>query len=517
LRRPRKGEDPEGRCGLEDETRLQRLYQYACKDAEIEREAYQQLWPLPPEEQQVWLVDLIINARGFFVDRQLAEAARAIAQAAAQQLDTELAQLTGGTVTSIHQVARLKAWLAQQGCSATALDKAAIEKLLAADDLPISVRRALELRQDGAQAAVKKIDAVLSRSDRDSRIRGALRYHGASTGRWSGNGVQPQNLKRPRIEDVDAAVTAVATGDYGHVRRLYPNPLAVIGDITRSMICAAPGHHLIGADFSSIESRDLAWISDEEWKLDSYRRFDATHDPRDEPYCITACKIFRVPDGTFNTESPERKIGKTCDLAFGYQGGLNAWRKFEPDRFSDAEVEQFKQEWRAAHPQIKKFWYAIDRAAWQAVRQREQVIHCGRLLLKCTGMFLFIKLPSGRKLAYPFPRIEIKDREHEVVVFKDASSGQWRDCRVGNGAYGGLWTENIVSAISRDLLAAALIRIERAGYRVVLHVHDEIICEVPIGFGSTEEFKKLMIVSPSWGHGLPIAAKAWCGSRFCKD
>jgi DNA polymerase len=516
-RRPRKDEDPEGCYWLEDQIRLQRLYQYACEDVEIEREAYQQLWPLPPEEEQVWLVDLIINARGFFVDRQLAEAARAIAQAAAPQLDTELAQLTGGTVTSIHQVARLKVWLDQEGCSATVLDKAAIERLLAADNLPITARRALELRQSGAQAAAKKIDALLARCDHDDRIRGALRYHGASTGRWSGKGVQPQNLKRPQIEDVDAAVAAIATGDYSHVRSLYPHPLAVIGDITRSMICAAPGHQLIGADFSSIESRVLAWISDEEWKLDSYRRFDATHDPRDEPYCITACKILCVPDGTFNAESPERKIGKTCDLAFGYQGGLNAWRKFEPDRFSDAEVEQFKQEWRAAHPQIKKFWYAIDRATCQAVRQREQVIYCGRLLLKCTGMFLFIKLPSGRKLAYPFPRIEIKDREHEAVVFKDASSGQWRDCRGGNGAYGGLWTENIVSAISRDLLAAALIRIERAGYRVVLHVHDEIICEVAIGFGSTEEFKKLMIVSPNWAHGLPIAAKPWSGPRFCKS
>jgi DNA polymerase bacteriophage-type len=516
-RRPRKDEDPQGIYWFDDGTREQRRNEYACEDVEIEREAYQQLRPLPSEEQRVWLLDLTINARGFFVDLPLAEAGFTIAQTAAPELNAELAQLTGGKVTSIHQVARLKVWLAQQGSSTTTLNKAEIEKLLAADYLPTTVRRALELRQSGAQAAAKKINALLSRCDRDSRIRGALRYHGASTGRWAGNGVQPQNLKRPQIQDVESAVIAIATGDYAHVRSLYPNPLAVIGDITRSMICAAPGHQLIGADFRSIESRVLAWISDEEWKLDSYRRFDATHDPRDEPYCITACKIFRVPDGTFNAESPERKVGKTCDLAFGFQGGLIAWRKFEPDRFSDAEVERFKQEWRAAHPQIKKFWYAIDRAACQAVRQREQVIPCGRLLLKCTGMFLFIKLPSGRKLAYPFPRIEIKDREHEVVVFKDASFGQWRDCRGGEGAYGGLWTENVVSAISRDLLAAALIRLERAGYRVVLHVHDEIICEVPIGFGSKEDFTELMTVVPSWAHGLPIAARAWCGPRFCKS
>src|SRR5262249_42504740 len=186
----------------------------------------------------------------------------------------------------------------------------------------------------GAQSAVKKIDALLNRAGSDDRIRGAFRFHGAATGRWSGQeGYQAQNLKRPVVEDLDAAIAAVNTGDYAHVRKLYARPLAVVGDCSRSMIIAAPGKELIGADFSAIESRVLAWIAGEQWKLDQYCRFDATHDPRDEPYCITACKIFRVPDGSYNKESPERAVGKTCDLAFGYSGGKNAWRKFEPDRF----------------------------------------------------------------------------------------------------------------------------------------------------------------------------------------
>jgi DNA polymerase len=513
-RRPRKDEDPEQRYWFEDQDRLNRLYQYAMQDVAVERELYQLLRSLSDAELEIWQFDLKVNARGFYVDRKLAEAARIVAEAAAPELNRELADITGGVVSKIGQVAKLKVWLAEQGCTTDALDKAALATLLAQDSLSAPARRALELRRDGAQAASKKITALLARADEDGRIRGAFRYHGASTGRWAGNGFQAQNLKRPATEDIDAAITAVSTGDYAHVRSLYPQPLAVIGDLGRSLICAAPGRRLIGADLGSIESRVLAWIADENWKLDSYRRFDATHDPRDEPYCITACKIFQVPDGSYTDKSPERRVGKTCDLAFGYQGGLNAWRKFEPDRFTDTEVEQFKLDWRAAHPNIKKFWYVVDKAAWEAVRNREHVICCGRLLLKCSGAYLFVKLPSSRKIAFPFPRIEIEDLQHEVVVFKDASAGQWRDIRGGNGAYGGLWTENVVSAISRDLLAAAMLRLEHAGYRIVLHVHDEAVAEVAEDFGSAEEFTRLMIASPPWALGLPIAAKAWVGQRF---
>jgi DNA polymerase len=513
-RRPRKDEDPQALLWFEDEERQQRLHAYGKQDVEVERELDQCLPPLSVDELELWQFDLRVNARGFYVDRKLAEAARSVAQAAAPELDAELTYVTDGAVTRVNQIARLKTWLTQQGCVVETLDKTVVEELLGKEDLPALVRRVLELRQSGAQAAAKKITSLLARCSDDGRIRGAFRFHGASTGRWAANGVQPQNLKHPETEDIDAAIVAVSTGNYAHVRSLYPQPLKVIGDLGRSLICAAPGRRLIGGDLSSIESRVLAWLADENWKLDSYRRFDATHDPRDEPYCVTACKIFRVPDGTYTAESPERKVGKTCDLAFGYQGGVNAWRKFEPDRFTDAEVEQFKQEWRAAHPNIKQFWYAIDRATWEAVRNREQVIHCGRLLLKCSGAYLLIKLPSGRKLSYPYPRIEIEDLQHEVVVFKDASAGQWRDCRGGNGAYGGLWTENVVSAISRDLLAGAMLRLERAGYRIVLHVHDECVAEVPEGFGSTEEFTHLMIASLAWALGLPIAAKVWTGQRF---
>jgi len=515
-RHARQGEDPSQVHWFDDDDRLRRLHDYCRQDVEVERELFDRLPLLSATEHTLWALSCRINERGFCVDRQFAEAARRIAQAAAPKIDADLAEITSGAVTGINQVARLLEWLQDQGCTAKKLDRKAIERQLEKEDLPPAVRRVLELRLGGAQAAVKKIDALLGRAGADHRVRGAFRYHGASTGRWAGEGYQPQNLKRPVVEDVDAAIAAVATGDYEHVCRLYPRPLSVVGDCSRSMICAAPGHVLIGADFSSIESRVLAWIAGEEWKLDAYRRYDATRDPRDEVYCETACKIFRVPSGSYTKDSPERGVGKTCDLAFGYMGGLGAWRKFEPDRFTDQEVETFKTEWRAAHPAIKRFWHDIDRAAKTAVRERGRVVRCDRVSFKCAGAFLFLKLPSGRKLAYPQPRIKAVDEHNQVVVFADNGAGQFHDCRHGDGAYGGLWTENVVSGIARDLLAEAMLRIEAAGYPIVLHVHDEIVAEVPIGFGSAEEFTRLMTRKPAWALELPIAAGAGTGQRYCK-
>jgi DNA polymerase len=515
-RRARRDEDPTGTYWFDDPERLDRLYAYCRQDVEVERELHDRLLALSPTEHALWVLSSKINERGFCVDRKFAEAARRIAQAAAPEIDAELAKLTSGAITGINQVARLLRWLQSHGYAGKTLNKTAIERQLEKEDLSPSVQRVLELRLGGAQAAVKKIDALLARAGNDDRVRGSFRFHGAATGRWAGEGVQPQNLKKPVIEDLDAAIGAVATGDYNLVRKLYPRPLSVVGDCSRSMICAATGHVLIGADFSSIESRVLAWVAGEQWKLDSYRRFDATRDPRDEPYCITACKIFRVPDGTFDKNSPERNVGKTADLAYGYMGGLNAWRKFEPEKFTDAEVEQFKKEWRTAHPAIKRFWHNIDRAAWTAVRERGRIASCGPVAFKCTGAFLQLKLPSGRKLSYPQPRIIGDEREQSVVFVDNSAAGQFRDCRYGQGAYGGLWTENIVSGIARDLLAEAMQRIEAAGYPIVLHIHDELVCEVPIGFGSKKKFTDLMTRKPAWALELPIAANAWTGPRYCK-
>jgi DNA polymerase len=253
--------------------------------------------------------------------------------------------------------------LREHGCVTDSLDKKAVASLLKTELSP-EVQRVLELRQDGGQAAVKKIAALLNRTGDDGRVRGSFQYHKANTGRWAGHGPQPQNFKRPEIDAVDAAVAAVLTGDYDHVRSLYPRVLSLLGDLNRSLICAAPGCALIGADFGAIESRVLAWVAGEQWKLDAYRRYDATRDSRDEPYCVLACRMLRLPEGSVTPDTRERAYGKTGDLACGYAGGEKAIEKLAPELFTPEQRERIKVEWRAAHPAVVRFWDAVDRAAW---------------------------------------------------------------------------------------------------------------------------------------------------------
>jgi DNA polymerase bacteriophage-type len=229
-RKPKAGEDPDGVYWHEDGDKVFRLSDYNCRDVEVEREAGTTFPPLSDAEQKVWLLSNKVNLRGFHVDRAFASAAHKIAEAAGSEIDAELTEITEGAVKKINQIKKMKDWLKAQGCETSSLDSDTIEKLLEDESLATPVRRVLELRADGAQAAVKKIGALLARAGTDDRIRGAFKYHGASTGRWAGEGYQPQNLKRPEVEDLDAAIAAVMTGDYELMKRLYPKPLAIVGD-----------------------------------------------------------------------------------------------------------------------------------------------------------------------------------------------------------------------------------------------------------------------------------------------
>lgn len=504
----RKGDPPDFIRWHDNAKDRKRLQEYCKRDVELERLVYRALPPLSPSEQALFVLDAVINQRGFHVDVELARAARAIAHAERIAINKEITEITEGEITTVDQVARILAFIRRHGHPISSLSKRSVSGILAHE--PGDAERLLELRRAGARASVRKLDALLASVDADNRLRGTLRFHAASTGRWSGRGYQPQNLKKVETRDIDAAVDAILAGDMDRIQELGA-PLTIAGDVSRSIICAAPGHVLIGGDFSAIESRVLAWLAGETWKLEIYRKYDETGDPSLEPYCATATRILK------RTVTPEdeagRQIGKTADLALGYGGSLGAWRRFNPnDDRPDGEILQNIADWRRTHPAIAKFWKDMRRAALQAVHTGQR-IKLDRISFEMETGALRMVLPSSRAISYPQASLGPgKFEGTREVYFKDNAKGAWTE----TGSWYGLLVENAVQAIARDLLAAAIVRLEAAGYPVVLHVHDEVVCEVPEGFGSAEDFLRLLTVLPDWAEGLPVAARAWTGPRYTK-
>jgi DNA polymerase len=511
-RRPRKNEDPDGVYWVDGPELRKQLQTYCIRDVEIERTIYRRLPPLLQEEQELWQLDATINARGFYVDTALTLAARDVARAEQIALNIEVAQLTNGEIVSINQVEKIKEFIRRHGHTIETLTRRSVSQVLRHDPSDI-VRQLLELRRAGARASTRKFDSLLTSVDADSRLRGTLRFHGSSTGRWSGSRFQPQNLKKPEIKDLDTAVAAILAGDLARVRELGA-PLTVAGDVTRAVVCAAPGHTLIGADLSAIESRILAWLAGEKWKIQAYENYDRTSDPKFEPYCVMASRALKrivTPD-----DEVGRQFGKTYDLAFDFGGGLGAWRRFDDSgTYTDPEVEHFKHEFRRQHPETVKFWRRLELAAHRAIvtgRKFELPQHRGIAFAMENGTLL-MTLPSGRRLSYPEAKlVPGKFEDTRQLRFKDNARGGWND----TDAWYGVLVENAVQATARDVLAAAMRRIEAAGYPIVLSVHDEVVAEIPKGFGSVEKFHRLMVECPPWAEGLPLAAKAWTRPRYAK-
>jgi DNA polymerase len=491
-RKPRRGEDPIGIYWFDDPERRQRLYAYCKRDVEVERAVHRLIGHLPDDEQLVWQLDASINDRGLMIDALITEGAIKISSAAQNAIDDELTTVTGGSVTSVGQTTKLLTWLSANGVDLENVQNETIRRALTRKELPQAARRALELRHQGAHIAATKFETMRSWAAADGRIHGAFKYHGAATGRWTSFGVQFQNLKKQNGLDTEAAIALVSKGSLAAMRKHYADPLAVVGEVARAAIIAAPGHRLITADFSGIESRVLAFLAGEKSKLNLWAKFDQTGDPKDEPYFVTG-KGFGFDDGS------ARAPGKTADLAFGYVGGVGAWRKFAGDEMPDEEVERLKRAWREAHPNTIKLWGALDRCALRSVANPKAVQRVNEHLAFCfDGTFLRMKLPSGRCVAYPFARLENNSRGDRVVMFKDNAGGKFVDCRHGHGAWPGLWTENAVQAVARDLLREGMMRLEAAGYSIALHVHDEVVAEVPDGFGSDEDFLRILTEVPPW-------------------
>jgi DNA polymerase len=479
MAKPRRpcGDEASGIYWHDDAKHREELYAYCAADVLTEWEVHHWLVPLIPAEQVLWCLDQEINSRGFCTDGKLIEQAIAFTAAATTEITAEFRSLTG--LDSINQIDKFKAWLAARGCPVDDLQKPTLAAALRRKDLTPEARQAIELRRAAAHASANKFPALRAWRCLDGRVRGAFNFHKAATGRWSASGPQPQNFAR-EVDDIETRFAAVMSGDIEQVRAL-GDPLEVIGSISRAAICAAPGHKLLHADYSAIESRVLAWITDETSKLDLWAKFDETQDPNDDPYVIIGRRLG-FP------EEEARARGKRADLAFGYGGGVGAYWGFAPDddTATDEQITAWKLAWREQHPQTRQFWYGIGDAAVEAVRFSRPVTY-GRFTLRREELhgipFLFIRLPSGRDLAYPFVRLVRDDYGRAAVSFMDNAEGGWQWCgwkRNKDHIWGGVFTENLTQAVARDRLAAGLLNVEAAGFPVVLHMHDGVACEVPL-------------------------------------
>jgi DNA polymerase len=489
---------------------LDRLYEYCRQGVAVERELFRRLPPLMDAEQALWTLDHKINQRGIPIDRQLALAIANLVAKGRGSVNAEIEALTGGSVTTANQRDRILKWIADDGCELDALTKTSVKEALK-NGVGDDVRKLLELRAIGSQAAASKVKTLLAGLDADNRLRETLVFHGAGTGRWVGRKFQPQNLKKPdKRLDVDAAIAAIKRGSSVEA---FGQPLSVAADVSRGLICAPEGRMLIGADFSAVESRVLAWLAGDEKKLATYREFDRAGDPELEPYCVTASKILCRVVTPVDVEG--RNIGKTADLALGFGGSVGAWRKLAPnDTRDDAAIKANVNAWRAAHPKIVQFWAALETALKRAIRKPGKRFACGRLSAECRDGVLWLQLPSGRAIAYPEARrADGKFEDSVEIAFKDSARGKWREV----AEWFGTFVENVTQATARDLLAASLVRLEAAGFPIVAHVHDEVVAEIPEGEDRRDEFLAVMTQAPPWAEGLPIAGKAWAGQRFIKS
>ncbi|HWU70795.1 MAG TPA: hypothetical protein VN017_05525, partial [Pseudoxanthomonas sp.] len=302
-----------------------------------------------------------------------------------------------------------------------------------------------------------------------------------------------------------------------YLRILHGDPMPLVSDCLRGMLVAAPGHGFVCCDYSNIEGRVLAWLACEEWKLQAFRDFDAGTGA--DLYLLAYAKGFRCG---IDDAKPFRQVGKVMELALGYGGGVGAFQTMARGygvKVTDARADELKHAWRSAHEYVVKFWGDLERAAIRAVR--EGGIHrAGPIAFRVSGSFLWCQLPSKRVLCYPYPQLQDKETPWGKVVQQltymsvNGVTRKWERC----GTYGGSLAENVTQAVARDILVAGMRACEAAGYPVVMHVHDEVVAEVPLSAAkSVDEMATVMSNGPHWAAGLPVSATGWSGRRYRKD
>lgn len=482
--------------------------EYCRQDVEVERAIKRRLhkFPIADSEQELWTLDRRISQRGCRIDRKLAENAMAFGTRSGTEALAEFTRLTG--INKPKSVPQLKAWLTEQtGERYPSLNKKVVKNILAETKSPL-VKQVLKLRSGLAKTSVKKYEVMLNCLCSDGRVRGFLKFYGGHTGRWSGELVQVHNLPQNHLDDLREARECVLEGDYEIFEMLYGNVPQTLSELVRTAFVPSDGCRFIVSDFSAIEARIIAYLANEKWRLDVFEE-------NGDIYCASASQMFKVPVEKHGVNGHLRQKGKIAELALGYGGSVGALIDMGAldMGLSEEELKPLVDSWRESNPAIKTFWREVQKASINAVNGQPTTVK-GFGFFKRGGI-LFVRLPSGRCIAYVKPQLTKDKFGRPTISYMgiDQKNKHW--CRIET--FGGKLVENLVQAYARDCLAESMKRLESRGYKIVFHVHDEVVIDAPVGFGSAEEVAAIMGEPLSWAKGLPLRAEGYETEFYRKD
>ena len=484
---------------------------YNRQDVVTEQEILKRLsiYKTTEDEQKLWSLDQDMNDHGVKLDRKLIRNIVDYDTHHREELQDEARQITG--LSNPNSPAQLKDWLETEGIHQTSLSKDTITTLLKGD-IPAEVRRVLEIRQALGKTSVSKYSTMLEAICDDDRLRGILQFYGANrSGRWAGRLVQTHNLARNTLPDLALARELVRDGDFDTLETLFGEPAFVFSELVRTAFIPSDGCRFVVSDFSAIEARVISWIAGEEWRLQTFR-------DGGDIYCATASKMYHVPVVKHGINGDLRQKGKVAELACGYQGGVGAMKAMDREgKIPEEELQGIVDAWRAANPTIPKLWRTCEMAAKTAIREHRTVRIRHGIAFSYVNGNLFVKLPGGRKLCYWGTRLRQDDmtgRESIVYMGVNQTTKQWQETET----YGGKLVENIVQATARDCLAVAMTRVAALGYKIVMHVHDEMIVDVPIeDKDALTVINKCMADPIDWAPGLPLKGDGYETPFYMKD
>ncbi len=479
---------------------------YCIRDVDVEKQIRNKLakFPIPDREQKLYCMDQRINDRGIMVDQELIGHAVACDLLYKETVTKKAYEISG--LENPNSVSQLKDWLNEKGIEVNSLAKAAVEELV--ENTQGDVAEMMKLRLAMSKTSVKKYEAMERSVCPDGRVHGLLQFYGANrTGRWAGRLVQIHNLPQNHMEDLELARSLVKEGRYDLVELLYDSTPDVLSELIRTAFVARPGCRFIVSDFSAIEARVMGYLAGEGWVMEEFRGAGKIYEQ-------TASKMFHIPIGEITKGSPYRARGKVASLACQYGGAEGALVSMGALNFvEEEELKGLVQSWRTANPHIVNYWYEIDGAVKAAVKERKMT-KVGMVTVYYQSGMLKIALPSGRVLSYVRPRMTVNRFGSESVSYEGIGTNRkWTRIE----SYGAKFCENIVQATARDVLAEAMLRLEKKGYDIVCHIHDEVVLEVPEGTSSVEEVNGIMAVCPDWCEGLPLKAAGFESPFYKKD